>query len=384
MNKIKETRVYNVQVLTFVHVGDGEKLGVWDFYQEGEKGKVRVVDVDAFLERFGNDARRMAAFADPALRRGWSDWRNEPNNRSVRDEIPILRSMTGPMSWTANEIRKQIRTGLGVPIIPGSSIKGAIRTAVLKRLAGNAATSVNRKLENLLADKSRRNPRRADDELDRFLFGKDPHHDLMRALQVSDVAFRDKDVSVMRVKIRGLGHSGGYYKSRGRGQDDMDIFAEAINPGARGKLRITLDRHLMSPPQAKVLEFGDKAACLDDLHGILNERAREALEDDKQFFREAHMQEIVRQAEVLLGHVQRAGKDVAALRLGWGVGWKGTTGDLLDAEMLQRFRSAFPIMGVKEGFPYPKTRKVVHMEDQLPLTLGWIWLSRLRKEEGTP
>ena len=71
-------------------------------------------------------------------------------------------------------------------MIPGSSIKGAIRTALLWDLISDD----NKEAQNDLKEQVQRRTNRSwvGQPIERRVLGKDPNHDLMRAVQVSDTA----------------------------------------------------------------------------------------------------------------------------------------------------------------------------------------------------
>ena len=60
------------------------------------------------------------------------------------------------------------------------------------------------------------------------------------------------------------------------------------------------------------------------------------------------------------------------LRLAWGSGWKGMTGDWMDETTLQGVRKEKRLG--REGFPFPKTRRLAVKDGQPCLPLGWILL----------
>ena len=70
--------------------------------------------------------------------------------------------------------RQQLRNGTGKPYIPGSSIKGAIRTALLNIFLG--------KLQRNWREDELKNKRGnfSDKAVQSIIFGKDPNHDFMR------------------------------------------------------------------------------------------------------------------------------------------------------------------------------------------------------------
>jgi len=84
-------------------------------------------------------------------------------------------------------LREQLHNGMGLAMIPGSSLKGAIRTALLNnwlkqhtRLWGKDKLGFYKKGKFEFQD----------NKVVEACFGKDPNHDLLRFLQIGDLHFQ--------------------------------------------------------------------------------------------------------------------------------------------------------------------------------------------------
>jgi CRISPR/Cas system CSM-associated protein Csm5 (group 7 of RAMP superfamily) len=84
------------------------------------------------------------------------------------------------------EIKTMIRTGLGEPYIPGSSIKGAIRSAIFSWAYHNDPR-IKREIDRLNQSADTRG---LGNKMDESLFGK-IENNLMRFIQVTDAMFKD-------------------------------------------------------------------------------------------------------------------------------------------------------------------------------------------------
>ncbi|MFW6315282.1 MAG: hypothetical protein ACOC0S_06840 [Desulfohalobiaceae bacterium] len=60
------------------------------------------------------------------------------------------------------------------------------------------------------------------------------------------------------------------------------------------------------------------------------------------------------------------------LRLAWGSGWLGMTGDWMDQSTMQAVRQEKNLG--RKGFPFPKTRRLAMKDGQPRLPLGWVLL----------
>lgn len=97
-------------------------------------------------------------------------------------------------------VREALKDAFDHPYLPGSSLKGALRTALAVHLW---------EAKKMRPDLGRLNPvpKFAAGDYERDLFGKNPNHDLLRALQVSDSAPLDPSV-LMLVNARVITASG--------------------------------------------------------------------------------------------------------------------------------------------------------------------------------
>ena len=133
-----ETLTLSFKTLSPLHIGSGEQLvnGV-DFYYDKSTQKIHKIRPETVLEVIGENQVAQ-----------WTNLVSEGKNIFV--ELPMLKDRmtqaeqlsyeTLPVDPTVNEIKKEyyfefIRNKLtGNPIIPGSTIKGAIRTAYIREL----------------------------------------------------------------------------------------------------------------------------------------------------------------------------------------------------------------------------------------------------------
>ena len=125
-----------------IHVGDGKQLKKTEFLYDKQRNRVFVLDsmkMYAYLEK----EKLLDCFQDYVLGMGkntnlfpflqnqniprdsWESWKSYDYGISVRENTSL------------NEIHSFVKDANGNPYIPGSSIKGMIRTALLAYLLGN-------------------------------------------------------------------------------------------------------------------------------------------------------------------------------------------------------------------------------------------------------
>ena len=187
--------------LTPIHVGDGSVLTPEDY--DLDQGDLVRFSASAVLRSLPGSARK--TYGD-ALDRGdlhgaWRVLRQGRRREHVLERIGVgevareeIRKLLGP-ELRAGEIRPMLRTG-GAPCLPGSSLKGALRTAMLSHLAKGR--------ERAIEDAKRRHrpPRSgpASDEAQKLLLGHaDTDQDPFRFVAVSDIVLPAGSTRVDRV-----------------------------------------------------------------------------------------------------------------------------------------------------------------------------------------
>ena len=143
MNKHTIRTVYqcSLQILTPVHVGSGEKLAEnFDFFRQGSK--IHVINSSkmfAAVEKLGAD--KIVEFTQAV------EDENDKNivawlqKQGIHLDGIAAYSFTLAGDRTPRGIHAHIRDAFGNPLIPGSSLKGALRTAIIRKLVRTANNS---------------------------------------------------------------------------------------------------------------------------------------------------------------------------------------------------------------------------------------------------
>ncbi|NJO84532.1 MAG: type III-A CRISPR-associated RAMP protein Csm5, partial [Blastochloris sp.] len=181
--KLHSTFRLKVTTLTPMHIGTGNTL-LRDFDYVTHDGKTWVINEDALadlLVDYEDDLAKMVA--------------GRPANELLRPEdfhadSPLFRYVLPgePRSQNPSSVlQEQIKDPWDRPYIPGSSLKGALRTALFYAGYGG------RNLQFRVAPSNDRiNVKYVAQPLERDVFannvspGKAPNHDLLRALQIGD------------------------------------------------------------------------------------------------------------------------------------------------------------------------------------------------------
>ncbi len=371
MNKEISTSFYcTVETLSPVHVGSGVKyINNVDFFYD--HSTIHIIDTRRLfseIEKVCSEGE-IPSLIDAIEDRELLTWLTK---RGIEFRNFTRTSYRLP-NFASREILEHLRDGRGKPIVPGSTLKGAFRTAVLRSLVEGEHYDVLRKIKELLRQKrdlKEKDLKRIDSIIAKDLLGKDPNHDLLRTLSVGDFAFSREDLILNEVSIKSLQRDGGIRDKH------FKIFPELLKIGSCSTGVIGFDNFLPSQDDANAGSvFGFKTKITPEfLRTATLGLNRRIAEDEKRFFsyRNKSMASFYQK---LLDEMESLEENELILRISWGSGWKSITGELLPSQDLDvEIRSKLKLAPHRLGFEFPKSRKVVWTESG-DYPLGWVKIS---------
>jgi len=285
----------------------------------------------------------------------------------------------------STQVKEQIKSVWGKLYLPGSSLKGALRTIIGCHLA---------QTEEMKVDPNNR-AKFADDDLDKKIFGRNPNYDLLRCLQVAD----SKEVSTQP-------HLFNVSVVKGETvQAPIDL--EAIPPGVTFETTFHVEDYLFAEERKVVrqeqgagtvqwvspkdkLGWSDKQiAWLDKLPFRLADMgytlAESRLQQEIAYFERANLPKLVNWSTQRLKQLQDIkGTNAFFMQLGWGGGWDSKTfGELLrvDKAEFMKIRTAFTLGKSPQhkgkwqanlNDTFPASRRLVVKQRQPLAPLGWV------------
>jgi CRISPR-associated protein Csm5 len=314
---------------------------------------------------------------------GWLSL-DDLRNRTLLDGRPLVRyAYAGrPASNQGGSaaISELIKDVADRPYLPGSSLKGAIRSALAWAYAPELA-------ERAFAKFSQKGRTNADTALEEALFygtrsgdrvGNHVLCDVLRGLHIADSAPSSVGPELLAVQVFPP-------SSKGRGAITVDI--EALPAGVDLRAALHLERYMFDAAEARcVLNFKQWPQRLqpEALAKACRERAAALIAGEREFF-STRAPEIAR---VYADLEQRlAGLDARSflLAVGWGAGWRSKTlDDRLSAmrERADEFARTVKQHNLKnnrtkpERFSpndrFPATRKLVYSGGRPRQPLGWL------------
>jgi CRISPR-associated protein Csm5 len=218
---------------------------------------------------------------------------------------------------------------------------------------------------------------------------RDPHHDFLRPLHVSDsqgLTAKD-DLNLSEIKFFNLQSEDtpGWkdFGSRRTGSDfhqAAGLFVETLKPGTQVHIQVGLDEFLLSEQGAKAagLPRDSNLLSFDAIAQVMNKHAFRMAASEKAFFSNyaTATSGTARFYKELLDRITKTADGGFYLRMAWGSGWRGMTGNWMDDELIERVRKVKRLGKItNQGkiFPvFPKSRRLA-MHDGMPLLpLGWI------------
>ena len=361
---------YELDLISPVHIGSGGFISPIEFIVDDKFYRADMdklfrderFDTDGFIENAKAGAFYLGEFA--------SELAKEHVRYSLNISESTRADLHGLISRRSSEVREFTKTN-DEAYLPGSSIKGSIRTAILWWVLKHDHDKFNRAkshLVNLIRSRDI-DKKHVDDKIVHDVFGKEPTHDLLKALQVSDTnAITSTGLSIEEVRTLTTTPQGHNWKS-------FYTFVEALKPRTKFDLEMEVDDFLLDVDAARELHFEGKQNLVRELPKICDEFADDLIKNEIEFFEQYNtpreLDEVLKFYERL---IEERGANTFLLHLSWGSGWHGmTVGRLLEPHLLSDLRRKFRLgkVGVPE---FPKTRRLVHENGKPKYPLGWVKL----------
>lgn len=375
----------NVKLLSELHIGTGTKLAEDIDWIARPDGFIYIADqveiADVIMERrqaAGEGMRSIARSITGASLRDLVErgWLRADDVQSPGKLFPYR--LRGTPS--TREVREQIKDVYGRPYLPGSSLKGALRTVI----AGVAAAELEPDVRLSRLGRTRAWAARPTEQT---LFGADPNHDFLRMVQVSDSAAGDiTSLRLRRAHIYPTAAENSYGRSKG-----VDVDLEAVAKGTEFDLSIHLPLELLGIRDnedqgfdqrrlAEIPEWERRKNWLSRIAVAGRTYAKQQLIEEVNYFQAKTDVPLVHGFyNRLVDQFSKLAKNQFLLRLGWGGGWHSKTISAYlrrDAANLDQIIELFklnPMGRQNKGSGFPKSRHLLRQPDGEPgEPLGWV------------
>jgi CRISPR-associated protein Csm5 len=407
---------YELNILSPVHIGTGKQLTPFEFAIT--EGKFVVMDMDTIIEANPQRADDLNSSVE-----------SDPIHFSLSDFL-TTDEKTNPAFWkysaaldatTEHVLQEELRKAKDMNVdvdeyiktsvdhqvyIPGSSLKGAFRTAL--------AYATFRADEYLFNELKKRlemvDWRRSDEAVDELIFlgaRRDPKYDLFKTLRFSESSTLPADeqtLEIGKMKILSITsprkkltpRQGTMYKQLEQFRSAMTVpsrspmkqwwtIQEVLKPGTVFTGTVSIDDRLLHNANAKrVLQWKvphQTNFSLEQLIRAANTFSLDICDWELNFF-EHQVQDIdvvpiLDFYRDLKQRITNAEKSACFLCLGQGAGWhKMTVGMLLERDKTFNFRGLRRELRLADrrlNLEYPKSRKLLmKSDDEFQGVLGWI------------
>jgi len=381
---------YEISVLSPVHIGSGNEYGPMDFVVSGER--VSYIAIDKVLDELIIKGKNTLLLYEALERYGknFSLGMFLNNHGITIDSVTEydLRCRESPSS-----IRGFFKNAFNIPLIPGSSIKGAIRTALTWYFLKDRKSEVEKIIEKVLReiDEVRERNRKIKkirwwegkigNELENIIFyGKknDAQFDIFKSMIVADASFETID-SLHIEKCKVLSTTKDYKMML----KSYDIYLEVLEPPTKSKImEISLNNYFLEEKNQNLGYNTDQITLFKEFPRACNEFSKALTEYELAFFEQYNLPALHDYYINLFNTIPTTDNEFF-LRVGYGIGWLSTTLGLLlkeNAELLTKLRKTF-YLGRRRNEPhflpeYPKSRRIIFNNNDPIYPMGWMKLKK--------
>jgi CRISPR-associated protein Csm5 len=375
MSKLHTRIEVTVELLSPLHIGTGTEL-LLDYDLVPHQGRTFRVDEEALLEQALLAAESAGAAAMNQLLAGRpaaellaeADFADDALFRYVMPGTPFTKT-------AGAKVQEQLKDVYDRPYLPGSSLKGALRTV----LAWGLYTAQKRKPDLARLGRSRS---WASQPLERDLFGRDPNHDWLRALHIEDSQPLTSDGHPSKGSGQALAlRTVRVYPTQTRDSPGLNVDVEAVQRGMVFYAAVTVDEYGFGEQAARKLGWQGKRVWIDRLPALAREHARQRLLAEAEYFKAADRPAGARRFyDDLINIWSDLAQNELVVQIGWGAGWESKTlgsgmlrtDDRAFERLLDRYRMTKE-QNRRPGDPFPKSRHLAldhHGHPSEPL--GWI------------
>ena len=379
---------YELEVLSPVHIGSGETLSPIEYWIKGNT--LKIADADNFFKKFtSEDVSSLSKSAEDRNFTLYEFAAKRRLNLSPKYEMVSKCRPRGDIHLEVKGVKNEV-------YIPGSSIKGAIRTAILykwlkdgnsdKILGSEEVEDIKTLYQRMkiVHDRRERNyiKRNLNKKLGNFISnlerkafrGKenDPKYDIFKYIQISDTSSRSPEeslelrlVQILEMDVRGRRVD--WYRRRNR---EVQLYLECLKQGINFTGYI---KPVKEPKALESLKLREEKLSIEYILGACRTFSRDLNEHEIEFGKKYRINFLVSAINELKNEQEHSGEKEALMKLGWGSGFLSTTISMFvkeeDEELYKAIVSMAP-RGYEDEFP--KTRRIVFEDEEPRYPPGWV------------
>lgn len=348
-----------IETLSQIHIGNGSFLQKGNDYI-ADNDYIYVLNIDKLASIIGKDSKTIQLWSDAIMNGSASIFlKNHIQGYPIQDITKRQIKRIADINTELGTVKECIHDGLGKPYIPGSSIKGAIRTIVMSSLARK------RIVQRLNNESEQKKWKRIIQDIESELLhfesytrtGKrdsGPSSDIFRFLSTGD-AFFDNGVEIAVNQINLNITEKEYLKDNKKQQ-----IVEAIKPGVLSQFRLKIEEDFYRYSGIEDMQ---------NLFKIINDNTYNLLCDEVNFWDKGEgsyytgQDDYLDQLDLILDQIEACQPNECILRIGQASGWRFVTGAWLEEIDKQYFKNEIvpqcrPKNFLYKSFPFPKSRRI--------------------------
>ncbi len=318
-----------IYTLTPVHIGNGIELQQnIEFLFDKNERKIAVIDDKKVLNIIGEENIDKWVSIINNNESLFSYLKKRKNDFSLSDVAKRQMNVYGSNIQNNKSLKLQMLNGTGLPTIPGSSIKGAIRTAVLSNIILNKKfLSYNIQTSDIKHINKYGKTKWTAKYIENKIFGKDAKNDVFRFLNIGDAYFNYETIAT-NMQVLNFTQNNWNFK---RGSNQL---VEVIGLDAEAELNININKNIYNTDFLKKANISSDISFLNNLETlfeIIKTQTLFLLEKEIHFWNNQDVQIVnidnyISNLENLLNITKNCKNNETVLRVGHGSGWDFITG----------------------------------------------------------
>lgn len=367
-----------IRNLTQIHIGSGETLQKdTDFIVRGtgDNSYIFVIDPDKVGRIIGSDRRVLNQWI-ASIEKGDTNSFFDLFLKGTQPADYSKRRITNYSgSYEGMTLKECIHDGMGRPYIPGSSLKGAIRTAIMSFIAANTPDATKEAIVSALSVKRGKyfdafgNKHNS---AENYFLGDTPNESLTRFIRVGDAFYgKETEIAVTQVSLNQRPSKDSLIDTSSKQP------VEAIGADEKSTLSLVIDKDKFDAVYGKrgesingrelkgMRKLPDECSSIPALFHLINEHTRRLVESEIKYWEElpgyAGAEDYIESMKDVMDDIRSCKEGECVLRVGQASGWRFITGAW--TESLENFYTfVVPLARHNASkyinFDFPKTRRI--------------------------
>lgn len=365
--KLFEKIKYKIELISPVHIGSGYEL-IEGFDYISNNGKVRLYSKEQISKYLKENFEIL------------KDDIEKPNFKPLNYKNNLEPIQCFDLYPDARSIKEFIKNGFGKPYIPGSSIKGALRTVIFSHFFQDSD------LKNINYD----NYQFSSNRIVERIFGREINKNFMRAIAVEDAYFEPNNLVLNNIKLLNKVNNNKAEIKKG-----TRLTAQFLDSEYESTFHIIFNSFLMNNNgENRIANPFNKPVTITKLFELTNEFSKRLIQNEIDFLssldNSGEMKNILFNLVLFYSNLKKQiesnSNNTMYLRIGSGSGWRFMTGNVITKNHLKNVVENFiKSRNHRKLFKHdnnyePKTRKIVETftaDETKYVFPGWVKITKI-------